>query len=177
MSWTVSNVDDFYINITDGFRSIDIRKSTVAFGSVSEPYLPMYWDKRPLGNTNGSVTFDYTTTTVGGATPSSASNLQTLIQELLLKVTTSRTRGVISKTAGYEVQPSDDVILCDGTFTLSLHTAVGYEGKVHDIKNEGSGVITINPDGSETIDGDLTVSLIQYDELTIMSDGANWQII
>ncbi len=64
------------------------------------------------------------------------------------------------------------------TFTVTLPTAVGITGRQCIIKNSGTGVITVDGNGSETIDGQTTWALpAQYDSITIMSDGANWKII
>lgn len=64
------------------------------------------------------------------------------------------------------------------TFTVTLPTAVGITGRQYIIKNSGTGVITVDGNGSETIDGQTTWALpAQYDSITIMSDGTNWKII
>lgn len=91
---------------------------------------------------------------------------------------------VTSKTANYTVSTSDDVITGDasgGNFTLTLPTAVGNTGKVFRIKRTDQTLankITIDGNGSETIDGALTKLLkTQYEEFTIVSDGSNWQIL
>jgi len=76
-----------------------------------------------------------------------------------------------------------DAILCDATTgaqTINLPTAVGLSGKIYDIKKKDSSVnsVTIDANGTETIDGSLTQSLIlQYDAMRIISDGANWFIL
>jgi hypothetical protein len=63
------------------------------------------------------------------------------------------------------------------TFTVNLPTAVGIQGRSYVIKNSGAGVITLDANGTETIDGNLTITLNQYDSYTVVSDGANWIII
>jgi hypothetical protein len=53
-------------------------------------------------------------------------------------------------------------------------------GKIINIKkvDNGIGNVVINPNGSETIDGQLTQTLYtQYDNISIQSDGTNWHII
>lgn len=73
---------------------------------------------------------------------------------------------------------TDDVIeITANTFTLSLYTAVGNSGKTLIISNQGTGVVTVDADGSQTINGSLTKSLNQYDSLKIVSNGTNWIII
>lgn len=83
-----------------------------------------------------------------------------------------------AKTTTYTVTSDDYTVDCTtGTFTVTLPTAVGITGKVFVIKNSGSGVITVDGDGSETIDGATTQSLNQYDSITVQSNGSNWIII
>ena len=175
----ITNVDSFYINIdeTNGVN-VNARKYTIEFGAIDGDDLPLYFDKRPFSKGRGLIVLDYNTTTVEGSSPSSASNMKELIEELLLSSGGGQvTRNLIYKTAGYEVKPTDDIIVCDGTFTVSLHTANGYEGVQHVIKNEGSGTVTLAGDGAELIDDANEQELIQYESLTIVSDDTNWQVI
>jgi len=80
-----------------------------------------------------------------------------------------------AKTTTYTASSSDYTIDCtSGTFTINLPTAVGITGKVYVIKNSGSGIITIDPNGTETIDGQTTYGIIQYEVLRVQSNGANW---
>lgn len=84
----------------------------------------------------------------------------------------------VSKTAAYTVLITDYVINCSGTFTVTLLTAAGNIGKVFIIKNSGTGVITVDTTGSQTIDSGLTKVLsVQYSSVTVQSNGANWIII
>jgi hypothetical protein len=62
------------------------------------------------------------------------------------------------------------------SFTVTLPTAVGREGRQISIKNSGTGTITIDGDGTETIDGELTRTLVQYENLVIMSNNVGWII-
>jgi hypothetical protein len=63
------------------------------------------------------------------------------------------------------------------TTTATLPTAVGNLNE-YVIKNTGSGVVTIATTSSQTIDGNLTVPLsVPNSSLTVISDGANWQIV
>jgi hypothetical protein len=64
------------------------------------------------------------------------------------------------------------------SFTVTLPTAVGIAGKQYCIKNSGTGVITIDANGLQTIDGALNFFLsTQYESIWIISDGANWKVI
>ena len=77
----------------------------------------------------------------------------------------------------YTVGEDDYTVSCTGTFTVTLPTAVGVEGKVYEIKNAGTGTITLATTSSQTIDDQTTQTLIQYEALTVCSDGANWEVL
>lgn len=84
-----------------------------------------------------------------------------------------------AKTGAYTTTASDHTINCDTTsagFTVSLLTAVGNTGLRQTIKKiVAANTLTIDPNGSQTIDGATTVALTaQYDSITVQSDGANW---
>ena len=83
-----------------------------------------------------------------------------------------------AKTTTYTILATDCVITCDGTFTVTLPTAVGVTGKLYDVKNIGTGVITVATTSSQTIDGGTTATLrVQYESITVISNGSNWEII
>lgn len=90
---------------------------------------------------------------------------------------------VTSKTTTYTITTSDAVVLCSasgGAFTVTLPTAVGNTGKIFHIKKTDSSAnaVTIDGDGSETIDGAATKAVqIQYQSFTLVSDGTNWSIL
>jgi len=80
-----------------------------------------------------------------------------------------------AQTTTYNALASDYVIHCtSGTFTVNLPTAVGVQGKVYIVKNSGSGLITIDPNSTETIDGALTYKIGGNESLKLMSTGTNW---
>lgn len=87
---------------------------------------------------------------------------------------------VISSTL---LSDGNDAVLVDATIstvTLTLPPAADVEGKVLTIKKtDGSvNIVTVDGDGTETLDGALTYVLqLQYDTVTIISDGANWHIM
>jgi hypothetical protein len=85
----------------------------------------------------------------------------------------------LARTTTYTATTSDYFIDCTtGTFTVNLFTAVGNTGRILIIKNSGTGTITVDPNGSQTIDGATTQSLsTQWSRVHIISDGANWKII
>lgn len=84
---------------------------------------------------------------------------------------------VTSKVANYTATTDDQVILCSGTFTVTLPLASSYTKKLT-IKNTGTGTITIDGDGSETIDGSLTQQIFdQYHSLDLVSNGTGWYLL
>lgn len=86
----------------------------------------------------------------------------------------------VAKTSGYTLTASDGTVECtSGTFTLTLPTAVGCTGRIYNMKNSGSGVITLNTTSSQTIDGNAsgTLTLNQYENLIVQSNNANWIIL
>ena len=88
---------------------------------------------------------------------------------------------LVAKTANYTATTSDHTIICGAgneTFTVTLMAASGVTGFILNIKNIGTGTITVDANGSETIDGATTNSLsAQYDSITIQSDGTEWWIL
>lgn len=92
-------------------------------------------------------------------------------------------RDMRTETANYTAVLTDDVILVDasgGAVTITLPAAADRTGKQYDIKKiDSSGnAVTIDGDGSETIDDSLTNIIgAQYNSVTIVSDGTEWWII
>lgn len=96
-------------------------------------------------------------------------------------------KGATTITSTYSATVLDDVLLCSGTFTLTLYDAIGKvdnlgikqnAGRRLTIKNIGTGIITIDGAGSQTIDGDTTTKIAdKYALIVLCSDGANWHII
>ncbi|MBA3678577.1 hypothetical protein H0W80_00015 [Candidatus Saccharibacteria bacterium] len=86
--------------------------------------------------------------------------------------------GYTAQIANYTATANNYTIDCTtNTFTVTLPTAVGVTGQVYNIKNSGTGVITIATTSSQTIDGVTTAVLsTQYASLVVQSTGANWII-
>jgi hypothetical protein len=90
---------------------------------------------------------------------------------------------ITAKTTTYTITTDDDVVTGDssgGAFSFTLPTAVGNSGKVYHIKkiDSSANAVTIDGDGTETIDGATTRDLLfQYDSISIVSDNANWNIL
>lgn len=74
-------------------------------------------------------------------------------------------------------------VLCNcasGAITTNIPTAVGISGRIYCIKKIDStgNAVTIDGNGTETIDGQLNKILNLYNtSITIQSDGSNWCIL
>lgn len=90
--------------------------------------------------------------------------------------------GQLIKTSHYTVTPLDKIILVDastGAVTISLPKAEYSYQTVQIKKVDSSGnAVTIDGDGSQTIDGATTQTLSsQYDSYTVASNDVNWYIL
>jgi hypothetical protein len=86
---------------------------------------------------------------------------------------------VATKTDSYTATITDDVIICNkGTaMTITLPAATGTEQVFH-IKSIGAGLVTIDANASETIDGETTQVINQYDSISIIDRASGlWSII
>jgi len=100
---------------------------------------------------------------------------------------TLRTEGVttadVTKTANYTAAITDHAIFCDatsGAITITLPSASPAQGREYHIKkiDSSTNTVTIDGNGSQTIDGALTqVIIFQYDSVMIKADGSNWFIL
>lgn len=74
---------------------------------------------------------------------------------------------------------SDYTIVCNKTtaMTVTLHAANTCTGQILNIKNINTGLVTVDANSTETIDWDLTQTLVQWENLTIQSNGTNWIIL
>ena len=70
----------------------------------------------------------------------------------------------------------DDIIFCNGTFTVNISTAIGMTKDIT-IVNIGTGIITLDPFSSQTISGETTFDIYEGESATLSSDGANLFLI
>jgi hypothetical protein len=92
--------------------------------------------------------------------------------------------GITTKTSAYTATSSDHTILGDatsGAFDITLPAAASHPGRIYNIKKtDASGnAVSINPNGSELIDGSSTSLAIgtQWAGKTIQSNGTSWFVI
>lgn len=77
----------------------------------------------------------------------------------------------------YLITLSDYYIECtSNSFIVTLPTAVGIAGRSFEVKNTGSGVITLEGNASETIEGSLNLLISTGQNIKITSNGSNWII-
>lgn len=136
----------------------------------------------------------FTTRIVAAATSSYTITLPVAVPSAVKSVMTFNTSGTasfesrgvksaVSKTTTYSAVAGDQVIYCSasgGAWTLSLPAASTVSEMVLTIKKTDSSTnaVTIDPNGSETIDGSTTRKLCtQYEWVTIQSDGTNWNVL
>jgi len=83
--------------------------------------------------------------------------------------------GCLVKIGAYTVASSDrgKVINCtSGTFTLTVTAAATLgDGFAFGVKNSGTGTVTINPNGSELIDGVASVDLLPGESCLVVCNG------
>jgi hypothetical protein len=84
-------------------------------------------------------------------TSAAQDDLQTLLDAAAVMTIT----GV---TATYQVLATDEYIRANGTFTITLPAATG-SGSIYGVKNVGTGTITIEGAGAETIDGAANMTI------------------
>ena len=73
-----------------------------------------------------------------------------------------------------------NIVYCNKAtaMTINLPAASGCSGRIYTVKNINDGIVTIDGNASETIDGELTKDLVtKYKSITIQSNGSAWFII
>ena len=85
-------------------------------------------------------------------------------------------------TSNYTVTAGDHTVFANatgGSITVTLPTAANIVGRQYVIKRVDSGVssVTIDPAGSETIEGASTMALTGQRSVIIQSDNNNWWIM
>jgi len=88
---------------------------------------------------------------------------------------------VTTITSDLTLTNGNDIVLCDAssnTVTVTLPAAASYVGKEYSIKAiDTTYAITVDANGSETIDGSLTKTILLNSTLKIISNEIGWYII
>lgn len=86
----------------------------------------------------------------------------------------------LAKSGGYTVVAADygALIKCTSSFTLAF-TAAATLGDMFKVlvRNDGTGVITLDPNSTETIDGATTKNLYPGDSCIVVCDGSNFKTV
>lgn len=103
---------------------------------------------------------------------SASSNIQTQINNVHI-------RPYLAITSAYVITLADFAIDCtSGTFTVTLPTPIGNQGRIFSIKNSGAGIITVVSNSAELIDDVVSYNIQpRYKAITLMSTGTSWNII
>jgi hypothetical protein len=131
----------------------------------------------------GDILYGSATNTVSRLAVGTNGNVLTLASGIPSWGSAALAASVVTKTSAYTATVNDDVILCSasgGAFTITLPAAATRTGKFLWIKKTDStfSAVTVDGNGSETINGALTTTLnTQYEGIQIVSDGSNWTII
>jgi len=84
----------------------------------------------------------------------------------------------IAKDSAYTLTLLDYTVECtSNTFAITLPSAKGITGKVYNINNTGTGLITVDTTSSQTINGITTQTVSQWENLQVQSNGVNWIIL
>lgn len=87
------------------------------------------------------------------------------------------TRKAVAGTTTLATGDGPIVVTNSGSnFVLTLPTSVGADGETYRIVNIGAGVVTVTPNGAQTVGFLATWDLEKGDFLEIFSDNANWLV-
>jgi hypothetical protein len=140
--------------------------SPVSGTSTSGAYLPLSGGT-VYGNTFYTSGLTASTLTVTGLTQTSG-----------LTSTGGITFPQKTINSSYTVTDSDYMVdITGGTFNVQLTTAVGVQGRLLAIKNNGGGAVTIYPYGSEKIDDKDLLILSETNAVQLVSNGSQWVIL
>ncbi len=180
-----------YLSLATGDYSTAIGSGVIASGDLSSAFgldmeAPSYSEfivgmfqetYTPTSATAWSAT-DRIFTVGNGSAGGSRSNALTILKNGNTTIGGALNLPYVAKTANYTATASDHTIdATANSFTVTLPTAVGITGRVYNIHNSGTGTITVDADGTETIEGDLTQEVNQWENLKIQSTGANWIVL
>lgn len=85
---------------------------------------------------------------------------------------------ISAQTGTYAALATDDIIPLNGTFTVNLPAASTMAGRCLHFVNIGTGIVTIDADGTELISGVQTILMGEiWETMKIICDGSAWWII
>jgi hypothetical protein len=148
------------LGVSNGNYTISVTGIT---GGLTGSYLPLSG-----GTVTGGTIF------TSGLTANTL-NVTGLTQTKGITSTGGITFKQVTINGSYTATTDDYMIdVTGGTFTVSLPTAVGIQGRLIVVKNNGGGAVTVDPFGSETIDGKSFVILGETNTIQLSSNGTEW---
>jgi hypothetical protein len=178
-TYTTTNTDrGQYINVTSGTFTINLLAAATA-GLGFEQVIRNSGTGIVTVDPNSSETIDgFTTLTLYSG--DSCYIMSTGSGNTWLSISRfSLTENIQVKTGVYTVVNTDRMTIIDctsGTFTLTLTAAATLgNGFNYTVRNSGTGVVTVDANASETIDGLLTITLQQGQAMSMFCDGSNWK--
>jgi hypothetical protein len=161
-----SNTITLSQNRTDQYSAFTISLSAYTGNSLSGDYLPLSGGT-VSGNTYFTSGLSANTLFISGLTQTSG-----------ITSTGGITFPQKTVSSTYTVTDSDYMVdVTGGTFNVQLPTAVGVQGRLLAIKNNGGGAVTILPYGSEKIDDKTLLILSETNAVQLVSNGAQWVIL
>lgn len=80
---------------------------------------------------------------------------------------------ITTVTASYTVLITDDTIVCNSTAPITLTFPEAVIGQCFDIKNINTGTVTVQGDGTDTIDGAASQNIAQWNAISFKCYAAN----
>lgn len=202
LSWPAADGTTGYVLQTDGAGNLTWAAQTGGSGGGSLTGSVVLNTYTGTGSQTAFVlstapsSINYTTATLNGVTQArttaytlsgstitftEAPPLGTIIEVVTL-ITQAGSGGsgsssVRTVTTSGNILSTDSVVLASGTITLTLPTAVGASGTTFQVKNIGTGEVTLQgTTAAETIDG-ATALILRYrnSAVGLTSDGTNWR--
>lgn len=152
----------------------------IANGGTGQTAKAAAFDALSPMSASGDIIYGGTSGTGTRLAAGSNSQKLTLVAGVPAWASGSSNNAVRAVTTTDTITTADDTITFSssgGAYTITLPTASGNTGKIFYFKKTDSStnIVTIDANGSETIDGALNVqSASIYDELAIQSNGTNW---
>jgi len=165
-------------NRTDGFGGrfdvINENGSKFLFSTAYTFGYGAYFSLINEAGSSGVFLSSYDTSWINGGNL----GIKTTTPNSTIQVVGSLSLSYIAKTADYTLTATDYTVDCTAnSFTIMLPTAVGCTGRIYNIVNSGTGTITIDGNGSQTIMGELVQYVTPGANKQIQSTGANWIIL
>lgn len=138
-------------------------------------------DRAVITDSDGTLAESDVTSTELDYLDGATSNIQ--VQINTLTATKVDKWSIQAKSTTYLIADAYELVTANatgGAFTVTLPTAAGVTGEAVGVKKTDStaNVVTIDADGTETIDGELTALLEAEGEMfELVSNGTNWIVV